>query len=156
MQQLLKARRVLKCSYVYGYYLDGPGYKKIVFEFMQVCCPILFTHSFCNGKMFWIHVDLFYPKFMKREKNCYHTCKSLSMAILKINCLYWAYLNYMYIILCKYIMSWYLYPSLKKKSILLNLLVSCQWLVCRYPINWHVQQIVWEHFTPEASELMGR
>ena len=36
VRQLLKARRVLKCSYVYGYYLDGPGYKKIVFEFMQV------------------------------------------------------------------------------------------------------------------------
>ncbi|XP_061169604.1 ankyrin repeat and IBR domain-containing protein 1-like [Saccostrea echinata] len=35
VQQLLKARRVLKCSYVYGYYLDGPGYMKIVFEFMQ-------------------------------------------------------------------------------------------------------------------------
>lgn len=35
VQQLLKARKVLKCSYVYGYYLDGPGYMKIVFEFMQ-------------------------------------------------------------------------------------------------------------------------
>ncbi|XP_056009769.1 ankyrin repeat and IBR domain-containing protein 1-like isoform X2 [Ostrea edulis] len=35
VQQLLKGRRVLKCSYVYGYYLDGPGYMKIVFEFMQ-------------------------------------------------------------------------------------------------------------------------
>ncbi|KAI8776004.1 ankyrin repeat and IBR domain-containing protein 1 [Biomphalaria glabrata] len=45
VQQLLKARRVLKCSYVYGYYLDGPGYKKIVFEFMQTeleeCTEIL-------------------------------------------------------------------------------------------------------------------
>lgn len=38
VRQLLKARRVLKCSYIYGYYLDGPGYKKIVFEFMQVLC----------------------------------------------------------------------------------------------------------------------
>lgn len=36
VKQLLKARKVLKCSYVYGYYLDGPGYMKIVFEFMQV------------------------------------------------------------------------------------------------------------------------
>lgn len=36
VRQLLKARRVLKCSYIYGYYLDGPGYKKIVFELMQV------------------------------------------------------------------------------------------------------------------------
>lgn len=35
VHQLLKARCVLKCSYVYAYYLDGPGYKKIVFECMQ-------------------------------------------------------------------------------------------------------------------------
>ncbi|XP_059164030.1 ankyrin repeat and IBR domain-containing protein 1-like [Physella acuta] len=45
VHQLLKARRILKCSYVYGYYLDGPGYKKIVFEFMQTeleeCTEIL-------------------------------------------------------------------------------------------------------------------
>ena len=34
--QLLKARRVLKCSYVYGYYLAETGYKKPIFEFMQV------------------------------------------------------------------------------------------------------------------------
>ncbi len=36
VQQLLKARRVLKCSYVYGYYLEETGYKKPIFEFMQV------------------------------------------------------------------------------------------------------------------------
>ncbi|XP_069107789.1 uncharacterized protein [Argopecten irradians] len=45
VEQLLKARRVLKCSYAYGYYLDGPGYKKMVFEFMQTeleeCTEIL-------------------------------------------------------------------------------------------------------------------
>ena len=41
VQQLLKARRMLKCSYVYGFYLDGPGYKKIVFEFMQVGVKLL-------------------------------------------------------------------------------------------------------------------
>jgi len=34
--QLLKARHVLKCSYVYGYYLEEVGYKKPIFEFMQV------------------------------------------------------------------------------------------------------------------------
>jgi len=34
--QLLKARHVLKCSYVYGYYLEESGYKKPIFEFMQV------------------------------------------------------------------------------------------------------------------------
>lgn len=45
VHQLLKARRVLKCSYVYGYYLNGPQYKKLVFEFMQTeleeCTEIL-------------------------------------------------------------------------------------------------------------------
>ena len=34
--QLLKARHVLKCSYVYGYYLEQTGYKKPIFECMQV------------------------------------------------------------------------------------------------------------------------
>ena len=34
--QLLKARHVLKCSYVYGYFLEDTGYKKPIFEFMQV------------------------------------------------------------------------------------------------------------------------
>ncbi|KAL4216921.1 Ankyrin repeat and IBR domain-containing protein 1 [Mactra antiquata] len=45
IHKLLKARRVLKYSYVYGYYLDGPPYRKIVFEFMQTeleeCTEIL-------------------------------------------------------------------------------------------------------------------
>ena len=36
VQQLLKGRRVLKCSYVYGFYLQETGYKKPIFEFMQV------------------------------------------------------------------------------------------------------------------------
>ena len=36
VHQLLKARRVLKCSYVYGFYLQDTGYKKPIFEFMQV------------------------------------------------------------------------------------------------------------------------
>lgn len=36
VRQLLKARRVLKCCYVYGYYLEDTGYKKPIFEFMQV------------------------------------------------------------------------------------------------------------------------
>ena len=40
VHQLLKARRVLKFSYVYGYYLDGPQYRKLVFEFMQVSWSI--------------------------------------------------------------------------------------------------------------------
>ncbi|XP_064646454.1 ankyrin repeat and IBR domain-containing protein 1-like isoform X2 [Lineus longissimus] len=35
VRQLLKARRVLKCSYIYGFYLDDSGYKKTIFEFMQ-------------------------------------------------------------------------------------------------------------------------
>lgn len=36
VHQLLKARRVLKCCYAYGYYLEDTGYKKPIFEFMQV------------------------------------------------------------------------------------------------------------------------
>ena len=36
VHQLLKARRVLKSSYIYGYYLADTGYKKPIFEFMQV------------------------------------------------------------------------------------------------------------------------
>lgn len=39
--QLLKARHVLKCSYVYGYYLEETGYKKPIFEFMQVIVIML-------------------------------------------------------------------------------------------------------------------
>lgn len=38
--QLLKARHVLKCSYVYGYYLEETGYKKPIFEFMQVAFSV--------------------------------------------------------------------------------------------------------------------
>ena len=36
VHQLLKGRRVLKCSYAYGFYLGETGYKKPIFEFMQV------------------------------------------------------------------------------------------------------------------------
>ncbi|XP_014667038.1 PREDICTED: uncharacterized protein LOC106808723 [Priapulus caudatus] len=35
IQELLKARRVLRASYVYGYYLEDHGYNKTIFEFMQ-------------------------------------------------------------------------------------------------------------------------
>ncbi|XP_013414520.1 ankyrin repeat and IBR domain-containing protein 1-like [Lingula anatina] len=35
VHQLLKARRVLKCSYVYGYYIEEVGIRKPIFEFMQ-------------------------------------------------------------------------------------------------------------------------
>jgi len=36
VRELLKARRVLCGSYVYGYYLEDNGYNKTIFEFMQV------------------------------------------------------------------------------------------------------------------------
>lgn len=36
VRELLKARRVLCGSYVYGYYLEDDGYNKSIFEFMQV------------------------------------------------------------------------------------------------------------------------
>ncbi|KAJ8981920.1 hypothetical protein NQ317_008825 [Molorchus minor] len=35
VRELLKARRVLCGSYVYGYYLEDDGYNKMIFEFMQ-------------------------------------------------------------------------------------------------------------------------
>lgn len=35
IRELLKARRVLCGSYVYGYYLEDDGYNKTIFEFMQ-------------------------------------------------------------------------------------------------------------------------
>ena len=43
VHQLLKARRVLKCSYVYGFYLEDTGYKKPIFEFMQVNAALFQT-----------------------------------------------------------------------------------------------------------------
>lgn len=36
VRELLKARRVLCGSYIYGYYLEDDGYNKTIFEFMQV------------------------------------------------------------------------------------------------------------------------
>ena len=36
VHELLKARRVLKFSYVYGFFLEDGGYKKTLFEMMQV------------------------------------------------------------------------------------------------------------------------
>ncbi|CAF1191870.1 unnamed protein product [Adineta steineri] len=35
VNELLRARRVLRCSYVYGYYLENSGHKKMIFEFIQ-------------------------------------------------------------------------------------------------------------------------
>ena len=36
ISELIKARRILCGSYVYGYYLEDNGYNKTFFEFMQV------------------------------------------------------------------------------------------------------------------------
>jgi ankyrin repeat/IBR domain-containing protein 1 len=36
VRELLKARRVLKASYAYGFFLVGSKEKKTIFEFMQV------------------------------------------------------------------------------------------------------------------------
>jgi hypothetical protein len=35
IKELLKARKILRCSYVYGYYLDTFGHRKFIFEFIQ-------------------------------------------------------------------------------------------------------------------------
>lgn len=40
VKELLKARRVLCGSYVYGYYLEDNGYNKTIFEYMQVKCHL--------------------------------------------------------------------------------------------------------------------
>ena len=71
--QLLKARRVLKCSYAYGYYLAETGYKKPIFEFMQVrpvrfriraCCMEKFYSSKCHFWSAWWHVSCSHYKFL--------------------------------------------------------------------------------------------
>jgi len=36
IRELIKARRILCGSYVYGFYLEDNGYNKTIFEFMQV------------------------------------------------------------------------------------------------------------------------
>jgi len=36
IHELIKVRRILCGSYVYGYYLEDNGYNKTIFEFMQV------------------------------------------------------------------------------------------------------------------------
>ena len=35
--ELLKTRRILKCSYPYGFFLEPKSTKKEIFELMQVC-----------------------------------------------------------------------------------------------------------------------
>ncbi|RNA41923.1 ankyrin repeat and IBR domain-containing 1-like, partial [Brachionus plicatilis] len=35
IRELLRSRRILQCSYAYGYYLDSFGHKKFIFEFIQ-------------------------------------------------------------------------------------------------------------------------
>jgi hypothetical protein len=35
IRELLRSRRILRCSYVYGYYLDTFGHKKFIFELIQ-------------------------------------------------------------------------------------------------------------------------
>jgi len=42
IRELIKARRILCGSYVYGFYLEDNGYNKTIFEYMQV------SHK-CNG-----------------------------------------------------------------------------------------------------------
>ena len=46
VHELLKARRVLKFSYVYGFFLEDGGYKKTLFEMMQVRSDILCSSLF--------------------------------------------------------------------------------------------------------------
>lgn len=41
VQELLKTRRILKCSYPYGFFLEPKSTKKEIFELMQV------IHAYC-------------------------------------------------------------------------------------------------------------
>ena len=56
IRELIKARRILCGSYVYGYYLEDNGYNKTIFEFMQV-----YTKAQSDGKSSCLY--LFFYKF---------------------------------------------------------------------------------------------
>lgn len=57
VRELLKARRVLCGSYVYGYYLEDDGYNKTIFEFMQVVPKYLNIYLTCK-KLFVFQNEL--------------------------------------------------------------------------------------------------
>ena len=61
VRELLKARRVLCGSYVYGYYLEDNGYNKTIFEFMQVILHVS-NNSRCrsSGKTWLSHTTLLF------------------------------------------------------------------------------------------------
>lgn len=54
IRELIKARRILCGSYVYGYYLEDNGYNKTIFEFMQVKAKFNF------GWFFIFYLSIFF------------------------------------------------------------------------------------------------
>lgn len=68
--ELLKTRRILKCSYPYGFFLEPKSTKKEIYELMQVCiCTSFFLRGRANGldrlwdvkevglKLFYLHTS---------------------------------------------------------------------------------------------------
>ena len=51
VKELLKARRVLKASYPYGYYLQDGMHRKMLFEAMQVCDFVVLPGCLVNMEM---------------------------------------------------------------------------------------------------------
>lgn len=50
--ELLKTRRILKCSYPYGFFLEPKSTKKEIYELMQVR-GVLLLFFFKEGQIFW-------------------------------------------------------------------------------------------------------
>lgn len=59
VKELLKARRVLCGSYVYGYYLEDNGYNKTIFEYMQVKCLSFICAYFFPDNFYSFDCDSF-------------------------------------------------------------------------------------------------
>lgn len=59
VQELLKTRRILKCSYPYGFFLEPKSTKKEIFELMQVIHGYIY---FPNGTSFFmLAISVFLP-----------------------------------------------------------------------------------------------
>ena len=89
VHELLKARRLLKFSYVYGFYLEDGGYKKTIFEMMQVffsLLPFPFPfHTLCTFSFPFSHplhvlfpfshpLHVLFPFSHPLHDNSYTTC----------------------------------------------------------------------------------
>lgn len=68
---LLKTRRILKCSYPYGFFLEPKSTKKEIFELMQVRYPfkIKFKYSYYEKQIFFFfnHLSLSYLGMISKQ-----------------------------------------------------------------------------------------